>query len=73
MQILSWNAIIKGYRSVRHFSENDVNAVEDFLIVRRLWVMNLDVAFINSYSGSLDYGEDWLNGFIKEFKEYLGS
>lgn len=68
-----WNAIVNGYRSVRHFSENDVNAVEDFLIVRRLWVMNLDVAFINSYSGSLDYGEDWLNGFIKEFKEYLGS
>lgn len=66
-----WNAIIKGYRTVRPFSENDEKAVEDFIIVRRLWVMNLDVAFIHSYSGSLDYGEDWLNGFIKEFKEYL--
>lgn len=66
-----WNAIIRGYRSVRHFSENDESAVEDFLIVRRLWVMNLDVTFMNSCSGSLDYGEDWLNEFIKEYKEYL--
>lgn len=66
-----WNAIINGYRSVRPLSENDVNTVEDFLIVRRLWVMNLDVKFIESLSGSLDYGEDWLNGFINEFKEYL--
>ncbi|MDR9856212.1 phosphotransferase [Paenibacillus sp. VCA1] len=66
-----WNAIINGYRSVRHFSANDEHAVEDFVIVRRLWVMSLDVAFINSFSGSLDYGEDWLNGFINEFKAYL--
>lgn len=65
-----WNEIINGYQSVRSLSERDVRAVEDFAIARRFWVMNLDVEFINSDSGLLDYGDDWLNGFIEEFKEY---
>lgn len=66
-----WISILSGYRSVRNFSEADEMAVEDFVIARRLWVMNLDVAFIESDSGMLDFGEQWLNDFVEEFKMYL--
>lgn len=65
-----WNAIVEGYRSVRSLSEADVMAVEDFAIARRLWVMNLDVAFIESDSGMLDFDEQWLNDFTAEFRTY---
>lgn len=64
-----WNALMKGYRSVRSFTDADEQAVDLFIIVRRFWVMSLDVAFIDSDMGALDYGEDWLNNFIKEFRD----
>ena len=60
---------MKGYRSVRSFTDADEQAVDLFIIVRRFWVMSLDVAFIDSDMGALDYGEDWLNNFIKEFRD----
>lgn len=64
-----WSALMSGYRSVRSFSDHDELAVELFIIARRFWVMSLDVAFIHSDNGALDYTEDWLEGFINEFRK----
>lgn len=64
-----WDALMKGYRSVRSFTDADEQAVDLFIIARRFWVMGLDVAFIDSDMGALDYGEDWLNDFIEEFRD----
>ncbi|PQP83363.1 aminoglycoside phosphotransferase [Paenibacillus sp. PCH8] len=64
-----WDAIMAGYRSVRSFSTQDENAVDLFIIARRFWVMGLDVAFIESDTGALDYGTDWLDSFIDEFRD----
>lgn len=64
-----WNALLSGYRSVRAFSEQDEAAVELFVIARRWWVMGLDVAFIHNDTGALDFTEDWLNGFVEEFRD----
>jgi Ser/Thr protein kinase RdoA (MazF antagonist) len=63
-----WDALMSGYRSVRNFSAHDEATVDLFLIVRRFWVMSLDVIFIHSDSGALDYTEDWLNSFMEEFR-----
>lgn len=63
-----WQAVLSGYRSVRPFSARDEEAVDTFVWVRRLWVMSLDVAFIPSFSGALDYSDDWLNGFVEEIR-----
>lgn len=68
---LLWNEILKGYRSIRPLSANDEHAISDFAMVRRLWVMSLDAAFIDSDSGSLDFGEDWIHAFVQEFQQYL--
>lgn len=65
-----WDALISGYRSVRDFSAHDEMAIDLFIIARRFWVMSLDVAFIHSDFGALDYSEDWLGGFINEFRKY---
>ena len=62
-----WDALMKGYRSVRNFTDADEQAVDLFIIARRFWVMGLDVAFIDSDMGALDYGEDWLNDFWRSF------
>jgi Ser/Thr protein kinase RdoA (MazF antagonist) len=64
-----WEAFMSGYRAVRHFSEKDEAAIDLFIIVRRLWVMALDVEFIDD-AGALDYREDWLTEFIDEFRSY---
>ncbi|MEK4053780.1 phosphotransferase [Paenibacillus sp. FSL F4-0087] len=64
-----WSALIAGYRSVRSFSAEDEQAVDLFIIARRFWVMGLDVAFIESDMGALDYGSDWLNSFVEEFRD----
>lgn len=66
---LLWSALISGYRSVRHFSDHDESSIELFMLARRLWVMSLDVEFINEY-GALDFSEDWLEDFINEFRLY---
>jgi Ser/Thr protein kinase RdoA (MazF antagonist) len=63
-----WTALMNGYRSIRSFSTQDEEAVDLFIIARRFWVMGLDVAFIESDMGALDYGSDWLNSFIEEFR-----
>lgn len=63
-----WDALMKGYRSVRNFTDADEQAVDLFIIARRFWVMGLDVAFIENDMGALDYGEDWLNDFLEEFR-----
>lgn len=63
-----WNSLMSGYRSVRHFSDEDEQAIELFIMARRFWVMGLDVAFIHQDTGALDYGEAWLNGFLEEFR-----
>ncbi|WP_179281198.1 hypothetical protein [Paenibacillus sp. XY044] len=65
-----WNALISGYRSVRDFSAQDESAIELFMIARRFWIMGLDVAFIDHDSGALDFTEEWLEGFIHEFRSY---
>jgi Ser/Thr protein kinase RdoA (MazF antagonist) len=64
-----WQALMAGYRSVRAFSVQDEAAIELFIIARRFWVMGLDVAFIHSDNGAIDYTEDWLDGFIAEFRK----
>ncbi|MFC9712419.1 phosphotransferase [Paenibacillus sp. NPDC056933] len=64
-----WDALMAGYRSVRSFSTQDEQAVDLFIITRRFWVMGLDVAFIESDMGALDYGSDWLDSFIEEFRD----
>lgn len=64
-----WQALISGYRSVRHFSEKDEASIDLFMIARRLWIMNLDVEFVND-CGVLDFSEDWLKEFINEFRSY---
>ncbi|MFX3650652.1 MAG: phosphotransferase [Paenibacillus sp.] len=64
-----WKALMAGYRSVRSFSAEDEQALDLFIIARRFWVMGLDVAFIESDMGALDYGEDWLNDFLEEFRD----
>ncbi|NEU61898.1 phosphotransferase [Paenibacillus sp. ALJ109b] len=64
-----WSALIAGYRSVRSFTAEDEQAVDLFIIARRFWVMGLDVAFIESDMGALDYGSDWLNSFVEEFRD----
>jgi Ser/Thr protein kinase RdoA (MazF antagonist) len=64
-----WNALMAGYRSVRSFSAENEQAVDLFIIARRFWVMSLDVAFIESDMGALDYGSDWLDSFVEEFRE----
>ena len=58
-----------GYRSVRSFSTQEEQAVDLFIVARRFWVMGLDVAFIESDMGALDYGSDWLDSFVKEFRD----
>ncbi|WP_342554292.1 phosphotransferase [Paenibacillus sp. FSL R7-0652] len=63
-----WDALMKGYRSVRNFSDADEQAIDLFITARRFWVMGLDAAFIESDMGALDYGADWLNDFIEEFR-----
>lgn len=63
-----WKALMAGYRSVRSFSAEDEQAVDLFIIARRFWVMGLDVAFIESDTGALDYGSDWLDSFVEEFR-----
>jgi Putative homoserine kinase type II (protein kinase fold) len=63
-----WRTFLAGYRSVRSFSEADEQAVELFVLVRRFWIMSLDVCFIPSQFGVLDFGEDWLNGYLEEFR-----
>lgn len=63
-----WQALLAGYRSVRPFSEQDEQAVELFVLVRRFWIMSLDVLFVPTQFGALDFGEDWLNDFLKEFR-----
>ncbi|REE55369.1 Ser/Thr protein kinase RdoA (MazF antagonist) [Paenibacillus taihuensis] len=65
-----WNAFISGYRSVRALSEQDESAIDLFMIARRLWVMGLEVTLIPNDFGVLDYSEDWLDGFIQEFRSY---
>lgn len=64
-----WNALMAGYRSVRSFSTQEEQAVDLFIVARRFWVMGLDVAFIESDMGALDYGSDWLDSFVKEFRD----
>ncbi|WP_053376987.1 phosphotransferase [Paenibacillus sp. FJAT-27812] len=64
-----WHALMAGYRSVRPFSVQDEAAIELFVFARRFWVMGLDVAFIHSDNGAIDYTEDWLDGFIAEFRK----
>ncbi|WP_337034174.1 phosphotransferase [Paenibacillus illinoisensis] len=64
-----WNALMAGYRSIRSFSSEEERAVDLFIIARRFWVMGLDVAFIENDMGALDFGDDWLNSFIEEFRE----
>ncbi|WP_169082119.1 phosphotransferase [Paenibacillus sp. PL91] len=64
-----WHALMAGYRSIRTFSEQDEKAIELFVIARRFWVMSLDVAFIPSDNGAIDYSENWLDGFIAEFRK----
>ncbi|MFD2384416.1 phosphotransferase [Paenibacillus xanthanilyticus] len=66
---LLWAQILGGYRSTRAFSKRDEEAVELFVLARRFWVMGLDVMFIPSDMGALDYSDEWLDGFVKEFKE----
>ncbi|MCG7377930.1 phosphotransferase [Paenibacillus sp. ACRSA] len=63
-----WQALLSGYRSIRNFSSEDEQAVDLFIMARRFWVMGLDVAFIDNDMGALDYGEDWLNDFVDEFR-----
>ncbi|MCR2806627.1 phosphotransferase [Paenibacillus soyae] len=63
-----WASLLSGYRSVRPFSLLDEEAVDTFIWARRLWVMGLDVMFIPTLSGALDYSEDWLEGFVNEFR-----
>ncbi|SDW80987.1 phosphotransferase [Paenibacillus sp. CF384] len=65
-----WDAFMAGYRSVRSFTVQDEEAIQLFMIVRRLWVMGLDTSFIPTDSGVLDYSEDWLEGFVHEFQSY---
>ncbi|REK71294.1 phosphotransferase enzyme family protein [Paenibacillus paeoniae] len=67
-QELLWQAVLAGYRSIRDFSKYDEAAVELFTVVRRWWVMGLDVMFVPNDMGALDYGEDWLRVFLEEFK-----
>ncbi|MFC6333333.1 phosphotransferase [Paenibacillus septentrionalis] len=62
-----WNSLISGYRTVRDFSEQDESSIAVFMMARRFWVMGLDVEFIND-EGALDFSEDWLEGFINEFR-----
>ncbi|WP_339786235.1 phosphotransferase [Paenibacillus sp. FSL R7-0313] len=64
-----WKALMAGYRSVRSFSSEDEQAVDLFIVARRFWVMGLDVAFIESDTGALDYGSDWLDSFVEEFRD----
>ncbi|MBB3112746.1 Ser/Thr protein kinase RdoA (MazF antagonist) [Paenibacillus phyllosphaerae] len=63
-----WQTLMSGYRSVRSFSEHEEAAIELFVAVRRFWIMSLDVAFIHSDSGALDFTQDWLDSFVEEFK-----
>lgn len=64
-----WAAVMEGYRSVRGFSAQDEEAVRLFTAARRWWVMSLDAAFVPTDTGALDFGDDWLQGFIAEFRE----
>jgi len=66
---LLWHSLMSGYRSVRDFSEQDESSIELFMLARRFWVMGLDVQFIND-EGALDFTDDWLDGFINEFRSY---
>ncbi|UVI33165.1 phosphotransferase [Paenibacillus spongiae] len=66
-----WQAILSGYRSVRDLSAQDESAIDLFIAARRLWVMSLDVAFIPNDMGALDYAEDWLSGFMDEFRNII--
>jgi len=68
MQQELWDSLLTGYRSIRSFSDLDEHAIDLFIGARRFWVMSLDVAFIHNDSGALDYGEDWLNSFVEEFR-----
>ncbi|MCW3795161.1 phosphotransferase [Paenibacillus sp. LS1] len=68
-KVALWDALMAGYRSVRSFSTENEQAVDLFIVARRFWVMGLDVAFIESDMGALDYGSDWLDSFVEEFRD----
>ncbi|MDO7906708.1 hypothetical protein Q5741_09765 [Paenibacillus sp. JX-17] len=59
---------MSGYREIREFSAQEEEAIRWFMAARRLWIISLDADFVPSQSGALDYGEDWLNEFVEEFR-----
>ncbi|WP_246369894.1 GNAT family N-acetyltransferase [Saccharibacillus deserti] len=63
-----WQAFLEGYRSIRPFAEADEAAVGTFMLVRRFWTMGLDAELAPMWDGALDFGEDWLAGFLEEFR-----
>jgi len=63
-----WQAFLAGYRSIRPFTEADEAAVGTFALVRRFWTMGLDAELAPMWDGALDFGEDWLAGFVEEFR-----
>lgn len=61
-----WEAFLNGYRNVRDLSENDVEAVAIFVILRQLWLFGL--CFSES---ELIGGADFDDGFIDSKMEYF--
>ncbi|OWA34963.1 hypothetical protein B9G55_14585 [Saccharibacillus sp. O16] len=65
-----WQAFMEGYRSVRPFYAADEAAVDVFRRVRRFWTMGLDAQMAPLMEGALDFGEDWIADFVREFRSH---
>jgi len=61
-----WDAFLKGYRDIRFISDNDVNVVPVFVVLRQLWLFGL------CFSESELIGEaDFDQGFVDSKMDYF--
>ncbi|MCV4230600.1 phosphotransferase [Virgibacillus sp. LDC1] len=62
-----WDAFLRGYCSVRSFSENDLAAVPVFVAIRQLWLLGL--CFQDSeFVGIADFNEGFIDSKMQDFK-----
>ncbi|MBP1993050.1 phosphotransferase [Paenibacillus eucommiae] len=62
-----WAAFLDGYRDIRHFSENDVDAVPIFVALRQLWLFGLCLSEAE-FSGIADYDAGFIDSKVAYFR-----
>ncbi|WP_438350714.1 phosphotransferase [Paenibacillus sp. FA6] len=62
-----WNAFMKGYKSIRPLSDNDLRVIPVFVGIRQLWLMGLCLKDPH-INGSIDYDDDFIDEKLIYFK-----